>query len=174
MVELLEDCSGWEIEDIPDQHLVFIRVHIDHFNEQNGEFLPLAFKNRDDDQGVTAMSSDWSKYGDPGKTQEAGAQEPQSEKYHVISLGVQEIREIIPLQFVVHAPVCDDPKLPNNQAHTNILGPKSRKEFVELSKSDDKRSGTNWARLESDRVRLAFANAIKTWEIRATKPSQLA
>lgn len=155
MADSVEDCTSWSHETIPNEDCLYVRVLDEHYDRASGEFHTLAFKNRTDGKGLSAMSSDWCKYGSPIKTQDSGRKKPANKHYHVISLKVAEIRDIIPKQRVLHDPVCNDPdpEVKDNQAHTNIAGPKSRSEF-------------NGDLKESNRVKMAFANAIKEWEIR--------
>ena len=153
MAEPVSDCAQWVVEPIPDEDFVYIRVFIEHFDADSEEFHSPAFVNRVDENGVSAMSSDWSKYGDPVKSQAGGRREPQSQNYHVLSLSVSGIRGIIPFQEVVHAPICGHPVNQDNRAHTNIFGPKNRADFGNDPKA-------------SNRVKMAFANCVKEWKIK--------
>lgn len=112
--------SHWPVEDIPDADLLYRRVHRDHIDK--GEPMFGVFRN--DGQGDAAgMSVDWSKYAEPQETQARG-RKPASE-YGVLALTVSDVRQI-PRQEVLH-----EPEWPDNRAHTNVKGPKSKREGAE-------------------------------------------
>lgn len=117
----------WDSEDhIPAEHSLYMRVVRDAVDEE-GWPEPRIFRNHTDEHGVAAMSTDWSKYCSPKETQQRARRRPPSD-YGVISLSVEEILTI-PHQKVSHAPIFNDPEKPedpNNRAHTNVHGPKSK------------------------------------------------
>lgn len=86
---------------------------------KNGRIAPGFFQNRPD-EATGAMSTDWSRYATPEETQ-ARAKRPEINA--VIELAVGIVR-IIPEQVVRHAPIQDNPDLPDNRAHTDVAGPK--------------------------------------------------
>lgn len=90
---------------------------------------PRVFANHVDRHGLSAMSTDWSNYCRPEDTQGRSKRKSASE-YGVICLNVGVVNDI-PLQEVRHAPIFNDPEDPddpNNRAHTNVLGPKGKRE----------------------------------------------
>jgi hypothetical protein len=107
----------WPVEEIPDQDRLFMRVHRQWL--KNGRVAPGFFQNRPD-EATGAMSTDWSRYATPEETR-ARAKRP--ELNAVIELAVGIVRAI-PEQVVRHAPIQDDPNLPDNRAHTDVAGPK--------------------------------------------------
>ena len=107
----------WPIENIPDAHLLFMRVHRNHI--QNGQPIPGVFKNRGEGE-QEGMSTDWSRHSTADQTK-LRAINP-AWRGGVIQMVVGDVRKI-PKQTVEHAP------LPDNRAHTNVKGPK--KESVE-------------------------------------------
>ena len=129
----------WVVEDIPSSDLLFLRIK--HCHVDRGEPLPAAFRNHGsgDDLG---MSTDWERYSTAEETRNR-ATEPTL--YGVISMRVGDARDV-PGQTVVHSPIW-----PENRAHTNVVGPKSRKEARDVG-------------LSSVEIRLRFAQ-ISEWRI---------
>ena len=119
----------WDKEDhLPAEHFLYMRVLKDDIDDE-GWPEPRIFRNHTDEHGVAAMSTDWSKYCNPEGTQLRARRRSPSD-YGVISLGVGEVLTI-PHQAVSHAPIFnrpENPQDPNNRAHTNVLGPKSKKD----------------------------------------------
>ena len=107
----------WPREDIPDLDHLYMRVH--KLDLDAGIPAPGAFRNRPKKTG--GMSTDWSKYATPEKTQ-ARARIPQDNA--VIALNVGEVRSI-PGQIVEHSPIFNVPSVPNNRSHTDVFGPKN-------------------------------------------------
>lgn len=90
---------------------------------------PKVFANHPDDDGQMAMSTDWNKYCSPEATKNRTTRRI-PEHYGVIRLNVGGVEDI-PEQEVVHAPVFNNPEKPtepNNRGHTNVLGPKGKRE----------------------------------------------
>ena len=109
--------TGWLPEDVPDADLLYRRIHRDHVDR--GEPTFGAFRN--DGQGQAAgMSTDWSKYALSQDTRSRG-RKPAGE-YGVVEMAAGDVRAM-PAQQVVH-----EPDWPENRAHTNVTGPKSKKE----------------------------------------------
>lgn len=100
----------FEVEEIPDDHSLYMRIHRQFIKE--GILQPGAFKNHGE-----GMSTDWSNYSIPSDTQNM-ARNPFDNG--VISLNVGETR-LIPDQTVIHSPKDD------NRAHTDVLGEKGTK-----------------------------------------------
>ena len=112
-----EAIETWPIELVPDNDLLFMRVHQN--NIRDGSPLPIAFMNHGagEEEG---MSTDWSKYSTPEQTISRIYEEKPTWKGGVIQMVVGDVRKI-PDQIVQHAP------LPKNQAHTNVKGRKDTK-----------------------------------------------
>ena len=116
----------WESEDIPNEDLLWMRVHRRSFDPE-GRIMPGAFRNRPTPQD--GMSTDWQKYARPEETR-SRARNPKDNA--VIQLVVGEVRRI-PDQTVVHTP---DPKT-QNRAHTDVFGekhPEARLQFSRIYK----------------------------------------
>ncbi len=110
-------------EQIPDEHDLFMRIHFKHFKD--GDILLIAFRNHDG-----GMSTNWSEYADANLTKEQAALDNKDpNNYGVVELSVGGVRGI-PNQEVDHDPI------PDNRAHTNVLGekdPEARLKLNELS-----------------------------------------
>ena len=107
-------------EQIPDEHDLFMRIHFEHFKD--GVMSPIAFRNHGG-----GMSTNWSKYADANLTKKQAAllgKDPNN--YGVIELSVGGVRGI-PNQEVDHDP------LPDNRAHTNVLGEKDEEARIKLN-----------------------------------------
>jgi hypothetical protein len=107
-----EKYPQYPIEEIPDQDLLFCRVH--HLNlymeNDNVRIKPQAFDPTPyPPKTANGLSTNWSKYSSAEQTK-TDARVP--ENYAVVSFLVQKVRDI-PLS-VVHSPT-------KNQAHTHIL-----------------------------------------------------
>ncbi len=103
----------FEIEKIPDEDFLFMRVHKTNMDE-DGEPHPRAFKNQPSDND--GMSVDWSKYAQATDTKNR-AKNPSENAVIKFTAGSARI---IPNQIVIHKPV----ETPPNQAHTEVLGSK--------------------------------------------------
>ena len=103
----------WSIDDIPDEDLLFMRVHKNEI--QGDKPVPGVFRNRGE-RDQEGMSTDWSHHSTAEQTKLRATN--QAWKGGVIEMVVGDVRKI-PRQTVVHAP------LPDNRAHTNVKGPKS-------------------------------------------------
>jgi len=120
----------WEAEAIPDEDLLYIRVHKNQV--MNGEPILGVFKNRPvplHPEKPSAMSTDWSRYATPWETRDR-SRSSRPEDNGVISLEVGWVRRIY-RQRVDHTPRFhqpEDPADPNNRAHADVAGPKSPKE----------------------------------------------
>jgi len=99
---------AWPKEDIPDDGVLYMRLH--RAWTSSGEPIPGAFRNI-----VDGMSTDWDRYSTPEETRQR-ARAPSDNA--VIALVVGQVRTV-PGQTVEHAP------LPDNRAHTNVMGEKS-------------------------------------------------
>jgi len=121
----------WEQEEVPDNALLFMRVHrslVDEF----GQVMPRAFVNHSDPNDPSSqpgMSTDWEKYSSAEECrQKANQSGKQPANYAVVQMRVGEVRGI-PEQSVVHSPINEPPII--NRAHTDVFGEKD--EEVRLS-----------------------------------------
>ncbi|SRR5258706_10211100 len=106
--------QDWEIELIPDADRIFMRIHR-QWLKPDGTVAPGAFKDQGD-----SMSTDWDKY---RTAQEARTAARVPVDNAVISMNVGKVRTI-PNTKVQHDP------MPDNRAHTGVIGPKTSKERV--------------------------------------------
>lgn len=135
-----------------------MRVLQIHVAVVDGDLVPetVAFRNHAGGAQVAGMSTDWDRYATPAKTRRGAKKRPPSD-FGVISLSVARVRTV-PLQRDEHSPIFNDPEdpdVPNNPAHTDVLGPKSKDE------TGDRRISTE--------IRNRF-QAIAVWEIRPSDP----
>lgn len=127
--------SPWATEEIPDAHMVYMRVPNHAITELDGDIVPASalFKNFGDGAGVPGMSTDWCRYSSPHETRMRATSKP-PDSYAVISLVVAKVRTI-PKQRVQHTPIFIEPRHPeNNRAHTDAFGPKSDKELGRIER----------------------------------------
>ncbi len=116
MAETQSTENSWEVEDIPDPHRLYMRVHTSFIDAQTGALRPGVFRLK---EGENGMSVDWEKYATPEDTW-MRARDPNANG--VISLNVGKVRSI-PEQIVYHAPVA------GNRAHSEIAGKKNDTEI---------------------------------------------
>jgi hypothetical protein len=130
--ELADGIAGpWPAEDIPDEDALYARVLATQVAILDGTALPesVVFRNHGGPDERRGMSTDWSRYATPQETRGRSRRNPPS-AYGVIALPVGSVRAI-PLQRVEHAPIFhdpEDPEQPNNRAHADVVGPKSKDE----------------------------------------------
>lgn len=113
-----EVSDPWVSEPIPDEDLLYMRVHKTWF-DSDGSIITGVLKNMPTDQD--GMSTDWQKYSRPQETR-LRARKPQDNA--VIQMVVGKVREI-PNQIVVHTPDHAN----NNRAHTDVFGEKKDPEI---------------------------------------------
>ena len=111
--------TPWPVEEIPDADTLYMRVHRQWFRS-DGSIIDTCFQNRPDDRG--GMSTDWDRYSTPEETR-GRARQPGDNA--VIAMNVGQVRTI-PGQTVRHSPIFGHPDLPNNRAHTDVLGSKEQ------------------------------------------------
>lgn len=111
-IRLANEIAPWEVEVIPDQDILFMRIHRVWF--PHGVLNTTAFKNMP--EPTDGMSTDWNKYSSARDTRRR-IQRNSPVDYAVIQLAVGKIREL-PGQSVVHSPTID------NRAHTEVFGDK--------------------------------------------------
>ena len=108
----------WESEEIPDEDILYFRIHKSFIKDNKPDPDPGAF--RDTGHGdQKAMSTDWCKYSTPSETKNRVIQyDKDPSNYGVVEFNVKNIRDIP--QKVIHTPT------PNrNRAHTSVKGEKS-------------------------------------------------
>lgn len=119
--------SAWPVEEIPDEHHLYMRVHRTQL-DPDGEPFPHVFKNQP--TPTDGMSTDWDKYSTPADTQRGGRKP--ADEYSVIGLPVGATRKI-PHQAVTHEPLAE------NRAHTEVFGEKKltevRERFMQIYKT---------------------------------------
>lgn len=115
-----EMTSPWEKESIPDDAILYMRVHKNNL-DSNGEPIPGAFRNHP--TRADGMSTDWKEYSTPKECQVRGRT---PEDNAVIILPVAEVRKIVG-QIVEHTPIYEPLSEPPvfNQAHTDVFGEKT-------------------------------------------------
>jgi len=106
---------SWTVEKIPDSDFLYMRVHQMWVRE--GELVPGVLRNHGE-----GMSTDWSRYARPDDTRRR-ARDPS--RNGVIEMGVEAVRRV-PGQSVEHRP------LPDNRAHTDVLGDKDEEARVKF------------------------------------------
>jgi hypothetical protein len=122
-----DDVEGdWKSEPIPENSLLFMRVHRAYIDEK-GAPTPGAFRNLPTPE--SGMSTDWCKYSSAEETRQRARSPAEN---GVIALPVESVRQI-PGQTVEHTPQQRPPEpLKPNRAHTDIWGPKSPEVRVKL------------------------------------------
>lgn len=118
-----EMTGSWVSENIPDDDLLYMRVHKTLF-DQNGVIFPGAFKNRPTSND--GMSTDWAKYTRPEETRSRGRS---PEDNAIIQMLVRKVRQI-PGQEVSHTPDL----VTSNRAHTDVFGEKTTEARVKFSR----------------------------------------
>jgi hypothetical protein len=138
---LMPEC--FPVEEIPDEDYLFMAIKR-KFIADDGTWTTAAFRNGGVGE-ARGMSTDWEKYSTAEQTQ---CRIGPSELHGVLRMSVRAIREI-PIYKVAHDPRCD------NQAHTNVTGPKS---------GDEKTDQIDRMTIQLARQRLM---ALAEWEIPA-------
>lgn len=103
------------IEEIPDEDIVYRRIHKNHIDNEDKSILPVTFPTEED-----GLSVNWAKYSTPQETKDEAkffSKDPNS--YGIVSLKVASVRNI-PLR-VIHSP------RPHNISHSSILDIPPRK-----------------------------------------------
>jgi hypothetical protein len=113
----------WPIEVIPDDDLLYMRVHENYITHNGIE--PGTFVNRP--KGSPYMSVDWARYSRPEETRGRG-REPS--RNAVVGALAGEVRKI-PEQIVEHLPIKE------NRSHSGVTGKKTEKVRLELSRLFD-------------------------------------
>jgi hypothetical protein len=111
----MADDVDWQIEQIPDEDAVYMRVHKDFL--RNRVLQPGVFREHN-----SGMSVDWDKYSTPQETRNR-AKNPLVNA--VIEMDVGKVRRIQELD-VIHQPT------PENRAHSEVIGlPTESETFTE-------------------------------------------
>jgi len=123
----------WDKEIIRSSAALFCYVHKSAVNKKDKIPYERAFRNTPFEEG-TNLSSDWDKYSTAEATRLLLARQPKNggefknpEDYYVVKLNVGEILEKIPTQQIEHDPIQNQPPLPDNRAHSIIIGEKNEK-----------------------------------------------
>lgn len=128
----------WQKEDIPSTAYLFRYIHKSQLNKSEKKPIPKAM------DGGYETSCDWDKYSSPEQSRALLASQKKMNKdefknpedYFIIKLLVQNIIEKIPSQKVEHAPIQNDPVLPDNRSHSHIVGEKEdvevRLKFIDI------------------------------------------
>ena len=111
--------SPWKREEIPDEDMLFMRVHKNHI-QPDGNILLIAFRNHGDPGNPSR---------EPGMSTACRQRGKDPDKYEVITLQVGKVREI-PDQRVDHTPIYEPPIL--NRAHTDVYGEKDEEARLTL------------------------------------------
>jgi hypothetical protein len=108
-----------DIETIPDEDILYCRVHLSNIDKENGKIKPSAF-DPTPFENPDGLSVNWSKYSNAEQTkQEVTLFGKKVENYSVVSFLTLEVRNIS-LQ-VIHKPT-------KNRAHSLILNIPPRKQ----------------------------------------------
>jgi hypothetical protein len=114
-----DDGLSWPKEEIPDSHVLYMRVHKNNF--VNGSLTIVALKDHAPPEGGRpGMSTDWCRYSTPQETRSRDTRTP--ENYGVVKMQVGTVREI-PGTGVEHTP------RPTNRAHSDVFGDKNDQEI---------------------------------------------
>jgi len=133
--------GSWISESIPNNAILYCRVHKDLISSKTGKPSSSAFYNtpRKGDN----LSSDWNKYTTPYQSRTLisqqyrfGTQEFKNPlDFFIVQFKVQDIHDKVEGQIVEHNPVYNNPKIlgtPNNRAHAIIIGNKGNKNDPEI------------------------------------------
>jgi len=128
-------------EHIPNESILFCRVHIGMISKKNNLPNPSAFYNtpRTGDN----LSTDWDKYSTAEESRDRiglqyrhGTTEFKNKlKFNIYSFSARKIRSITPEQIPEHDPHQNIPEIlgdPNNRSHSIIIGDKGEKNDPEV------------------------------------------
>jgi hypothetical protein len=101
---------AFPIEEIPNEAILFRKIHHHHYDEQKGVIMSAAFRDE-------RMSVNWDKY-------RSAADTADSNSVFVVSLLSQKCRELG--QTVEHTPVEPEQDSGPNRAHVEVCGNKSK------------------------------------------------
>ncbi len=136
----------WEIEFIPDENLLFYRIHENWI--EDGEVNPGVFRERGEGENK-GMSTDWGKYSSPA---DCKSRSPNPDKNGIVHFVTKDLRslelKVVHSPIVVDTPIKNKPWITSNRAHTNVTG-----------------------HVENVKVRLKLLDLFK-WEINPTIPTK--
>lgn len=123
----------WNVENIPDESSVYIRIHKDFISSKDDLPKSAAFSNTPKDGDN--LSCDWDKHCTANSARSLIGKQTKKDgsyKNHTLffmwEMNVGEIRtKLSPTQLVNHEPIQNEPEivgLPNNRAHSIIIGDK--------------------------------------------------
>jgi hypothetical protein len=125
---------NWEVEEIPDEDFLYTRVSLSQISKQDGNPRAQAFLNTPYNQNSKNLSSDWNKYCLSAEDCKQAVfyhfnskgERKNPNMFLVWEMNVGKIRiEVIPPQEVNHDPIFNHDLLPNNRAHSIIIGNKT-------------------------------------------------
>ncbi len=125
---------NWIEEKIPDEDILFTRINQSQISKQDKKPRAEAFLNTPYGVQSKNLSSDWNKYCQtPEECRKSIAFQLNSKgipkdpnSFYIWQMNVGRIRnEIQPIQEVKHNPIFNHEKLPNNRAHSLIIGRKT-------------------------------------------------
>jgi hypothetical protein len=137
----------WTVEEIPNEDSLFYRVPVSHLRSDRKP-VPGNFR-----ENKGSISTDWEKYSTAAETR---ARQGRPERFAVMRLSVGGVREINELT-VVHSPTQNVESLPDNRAHTDIIG-------LESSEHDTHDLG------RKERIRTELYKRFHDWEIAPDSP----
>lgn len=128
----------WEKENIPVADTLFCFLHHSAVNKKLRIPYERAFRNTPF-IGGTNLSSDWNKYSSAQQTQarlglhpkpSGGYKNPND--YFVVKLSIKDIYNLVQGQKIEHDPIQNQPPLPDNRAHSIIIGEKDEEVRLKL------------------------------------------
>ena len=141
----------WAIEDIPNEASLFYRVPVCHLRPDRRP-APGNFR-----ENKGSISTDWEKYSTAAETR---ARQGRPERFAVMRLLAGGIREI-PELSVLHSPTQNVLGLPDNRAHTDVVG---------LEPHADEKPELG----RKERIRTELYKRFNTWEIEPGAPIESA
>lgn len=111
----------WPSEPVSPQDLLFMRVHKQYLRRPGRISASCIRNRRDSATGRVGMSTDWSKYATP---EECRTRARGPDDNGVIEMGAGGIEQEIPEQKVEHTPIQGRDDIPDDRAHTDVIGPK--------------------------------------------------
>lgn len=106
-----------------------MRVHKQYLTRP-GRISASCFRNRrDSTTGRVGMSTDWRKYATP---EECRARARVPDDNGVIEMVAGRVEQEIPGQKVEHTPIQGRENIPDNRAHTDVIGPKEEDPEVQV------------------------------------------
>lgn len=131
----------WPKEPIPHTDSLYCYVHKSAVNKKDRMPFERAFRNTPFNPGSTNLSSDWSFYSTPeetrqliGKQKNYKGENKNPDDYFIVALLVGEIYGTFQNQEVLHDPVQNHHELPDNRAHSIIVGEKNERERYDFVK----------------------------------------